>query len=171
MSDKELKKYNLYEDIRREAIAITNEIIKICKENLPSKWEMIKFWFRINWCKEYTFVVLAVLSFIAGLIVHVIWKPKPPALPQLPTLEEKLVHTLSKPGITNIVFYRDGDLMICEADIVMPQRTYTVVASFIDENGQQVSQHDQQVVFNEVRRVRFLSPYFPRVKKVKLYVK
>jgi hypothetical protein len=177
--EKDLKDYNLYEDTRREMLEIVDKIIAICKKNMPSRWQRVKNWFVSHWRREYTIILIfstvavfvLVINFVLVRRAKTILYAKMPKQPQNLSSVESVLTYADKPIVSNINFYRDGDLMVCEVDICKPQVTHNVTASFCTMNGDEISRQDQPAVFNEAKKIRFVIPYNPNIQKVRIYVK
>jgi hypothetical protein len=176
--EKDLKDYNLYEDTRREMLEIVDKIIAICKKNMPSKWQRIKNWFKTHWRREYTIILIfstvvfvLVINFILVRHAEMFINAKMPQQQQILSPAESVLTYANKPIVTNINFYRDGDLMVCEVDLCKPQVTHNVTASFCSMNGDEISRQDQPAVFNEAKKIKFVIPYEPSIQKVRIYVR
>jgi hypothetical protein len=176
--EKDLKDYNLYEDTRREMLEIVDKIIAICKKNMPSRWQRIKNWFKTYWRREYTIILIfstvvfvLVINFILVRHAEMFINAKMPKQPQILSPAESVLTYANKPIVTNINFYRDGDLMICEVDLCRPQVTHNVTASFCTIDGDEILRQDQPAVFNEAKKIKFVIPYEPSIQKVRIYVR
>jgi len=176
--EKDLKDYNLYEDTRREMLEIVDKIIAICKKNMPSRWQRIRNRIKTYWRREYTVILIfstvvfvLFINFVLARRAETILNVKMPKQPQVLSPAESVLTYAEKPIVTNINFYRDGDLMVCEVDLCKPQVTHNVTASFCTMNGDEISRQDQPAVFNEAKKIRFVIPYEPSIQKVRIYVR
>jgi hypothetical protein len=176
--EKDLKDYNLYEDTRREMLEIVDKIIAICKKNMPSRWQRIRNWIKTYWRREYTVILIfstvvfvLFINFVLARRAEVFINAKMPKQPQVLSPAESVLTYAEKPIVTNINFYRDGDLMVCEVDLCKPQITHNVTASFCTIDGDEISRQDQPAVFNEAKKIKFVIPYEPSIQKVRIYVR
>jgi len=174
------KNYNLYEDKEKEIIEFLNRLKKESRKFVPHWWfiffENYKEWFN-NFVHFFNFVrtsiLLLVLLGIYLLVVNLSTKRNQKmADTEVKTTSSEIVLTQrDKPIVSNVQFYQDGGLLVCETDLYIPQRTFDVEAIFVSQSGEQIAVHNQPVVFNENRKVKFVLPYDPKIKKVKINVK